>query len=77
MTAGLAFFTGAYALAWVTGFMIMFAPAGLGAREATLSALLAGQIGTPEAITVALLSRLVTTAADLLAAAATLLLTKR
>jgi len=37
--------TASYALAWLVGFIVPFAPAGLGVRELTLSTLLAGNAG--------------------------------
>lgn len=55
---------GIYALAWVAGFLFFIAPAGLGAREGVLVSLLALQLPLAEAVTIALLSRVVTTAAD-------------
>lgn len=68
---------GGYALAWVTGFLVLIAPAGLGAREATLTVTLASVVTPAEALVIALLARLTTTAADLLAAGATLLFIRR
>lgn len=64
----LALTTGAYALAWVAGFLVLFAPAGVGAREAVLLALLAGTLGTGEVLVVVLLSRVLLTAVDLVMA---------
>ena len=46
-----------FALAWCVGFVIVFLPAGFGAREAVLSFLLTGIMPLPEAISVALLAR--------------------
>ncbi len=59
-----------YALAWVCGFLVVFAPAGLGVREAVLVAVLTPALSVDEALTVALLSRAAVTAADVLAALA-------
>ncbi len=56
--------TGAYAFAWVAGFLVVFAPAGLGAREGSLIAVLALVMGLGEATAIVILSRLVATAAD-------------
>jgi len=57
---------GAYALAWVAGFLVVFAPGGLGVREAVFVALLAGTAGKSAALSVAVASRVVTVVADLL-----------
>lgn len=63
--------TGAYALAWIAGFAVVVAPAGIGAREAVLIAVLASRVDLAEASAAAILARAVVTAADLLAALAT------
>nr|WP_298926443.1 lysylphosphatidylglycerol synthase domain-containing protein [uncultured Erythrobacter sp.] len=55
---------GAYAFAWVAGFLVIIAPAGLGAREGGLIAALSLSMGLVEASAIVLLSRLVVTAAD-------------
>ena len=64
---------GGYALAWVVGFVVVFAPAGAGAREAALVAVLSPVLGTAPALVVALLSRVLLTVADLLLAGLALL----
>ncbi|PPK97781.1 hypothetical protein CLV92_103316 [Kineococcus xinjiangensis] len=73
----LALSVGGYALAWVVGFLVLIAPAGAGAREAALVAVLtagaAGALGGGGALVVALLSRVLLTVADLLLAGAALL----
>jgi uncharacterized membrane protein YbhN (UPF0104 family) len=56
--------TGAYAFAWIAGFLVFFAPAGLGAREGGLLAVLTVTMGLAEATIIVLLSRLVVTLAD-------------
>lgn len=56
---------GAYALAWVVGFLAFVAPAGVGAREAVLVALLSPVVGLAGALSVALISRVALTVADL------------
>ncbi|MFC5380248.1 lysylphosphatidylglycerol synthase domain-containing protein [Aquipuribacter nitratireducens] len=61
---------GAYALAWVVGFLAVAAPAGVGAREAVLVAVLQPGVGLGGALSVALVSRVVLTVADLGLAAA-------
>ena len=75
--ATLALVTGGYALAWVAGFIVMVAPAGLGPREAVLTVVLATVVQPGEAFLVALLSRLLVTVADLAAAAAVVLVNRR
>jgi uncharacterized membrane protein YbhN (UPF0104 family) len=60
--------TGAVAAAYLVGVVVVIAPAGVGAREATLGLLLAPTLGVPAAAAVALLSRLVHTVGDLLLA---------
>jgi uncharacterized membrane protein YbhN (UPF0104 family) len=57
--------TGAVAAAYLVGVLVVIAPAGVGAREATLGFLLAPTLGVPAAAAVALLSRLVHTVGDL------------
>jgi uncharacterized membrane protein YbhN (UPF0104 family) len=57
--------TGAVAAAYLVGVLVVIAPAGVGAREATLGLLLAPTLGVPAAAAVALLSRLVHTVGDL------------
>jgi uncharacterized membrane protein YbhN (UPF0104 family) len=56
--------TGAYALAWVVGFVVVIAPAGVGAREGMLVVALAPAMSASAATAVALVSRLVMTAGD-------------
>ena len=58
--------TGGYALAWTLGLLVVFAPAGLGVREAVLVTALAPLLDAGAALVVAALSRLVMTVADLL-----------
>jgi uncharacterized membrane protein YbhN (UPF0104 family) len=58
---------GGYALAWVVGFLVVVAPAGLGAREVVLAAVLAGQLDRGSVIAVVLLSRIATTVVDVAA----------
>lgn len=69
---GFAAAVAAFALAHAVGVLVVFAPAGVGAREAVLVALLAPALGVPGAAAVALLSRLAHALADfVLAGAAT------
>jgi uncharacterized membrane protein YbhN (UPF0104 family) len=60
---------GAYALAWVAGFVVFFAPAGAGARELSLVVLLAPVLERPEALAVAVVSRVLSVVGDLVVAA--------
>jgi uncharacterized membrane protein YbhN (UPF0104 family) len=55
---------GSFALSWLVGFLVVVAPAGLGAREAALVVMLAGVATAPQALAVALLSRFAMTIAD-------------
>ena len=61
---------GGYALAWIVGFVIVFAPAGAGGRDALLVAALGPLVGHNPALAVALVSRAVNTVSDLLVAGA-------
>lgn len=61
---------GGYAFAWCVGFVIIFAPAGAGARDALLILALGPLVGKHPALAVALVSRGVNTASDLLVAGA-------
>lgn len=61
--------TGIYAISWTAGFLFFLAPAGLGAREAVLVALLSVHMPMPQALIVAFLSRVAMTFADFLWAA--------
>lgn len=60
--------TGAFALAYTAGLLALFAPGGLVVREGVLVALLAPHLGAGPAVAVSLGSRVVLTAAELLAA---------
>jgi uncharacterized membrane protein YbhN (UPF0104 family) len=64
-----AMLTGAFALSYVVGVVIIFAPAGLGAREVTLIALTAPLLGGAAAAALALMIRLVHTVGDFTVAA--------
>ena len=61
----LALTTGGYALAWAVGFVVVIAPAGAGAREVALIAVLAPVLDQGAALVVVLLSRILFTAVDL------------
>ena len=59
---------GAFAFAFVVGFVIVFAPAGAGFREVLLAALMAPMVGTHPAAAITLVSRVATTLADVIVA---------
>lgn len=61
---------GGYAFAWCVGFVLIFAPAGAGARDVLLIAALAPVLPHGGALAVALVSRAVNTISDLLVAGA-------
>jgi glycosyltransferase 2 family protein len=61
-------YVGAYAIAWLVGFVAVYAPGGLGVREAVLVALLSGRLGTADALVVAAVSRALLTLVDLVLA---------
>jgi glycosyltransferase 2 family protein len=71
--------TGGFALAWSVGFLIIFLPAGAGAREVVLIAILGHPAGLTLAAAgaVALLSRAATLAADLITAGVSALFNQR
>ena len=68
---------GAYALAWSVGFLIIFFPGGIGPRELALIAVLAPVMPSASALVVALASRVVMTAGDLVWAGAGLAIGRR
>jgi uncharacterized membrane protein YbhN (UPF0104 family) len=47
----------AYTLAWITGFIVLFAPAGLGVREGMMTLMLSTIIATPLAIVMSFVQR--------------------
>jgi glycosyltransferase 2 family protein len=59
----------AFATAWLVGLVAIYAPGGIGVREAVLVGLLRGKIGSADALVVATASRGVMTSVDLLGAA--------
>lgn len=63
--ADLPLYLGAYAAGWAAGFVVVFAPGGLGVREAVLVALLRVRLGESEAIVLAAASRIAFTLVDL------------
>ena len=60
---------GGFAFAWSVGFLVVFAPAGAGVRDVLLVAMLGPVLGVSSATAVALVSRALMTAGDLLSAA--------
>ena len=60
---------GGFAFAWSVGFLVVFAPAGAGVRDVLLVAVLGPVLGVGSATAVALVSRALMTAGDLLSAA--------
>ncbi|WP_402467317.1 methyltransferase domain-containing protein [Isoptericola aurantiacus] len=66
----LALAVGGYALAWTVGFLLVMFPAGAGARELVLLAVLTGALPHAELLLVVLVSRVLVTLADLGFAAA-------
>ncbi len=60
--------TGAFALGWIVGLVVIIAPAGFGAREAVLILALSPLLGVAAATTVTLILRLCHTAADVVLA---------
>lgn len=69
--------TGAFALAWVVGFLVVIAPAGAGPREAVLVLGLSPVLSSSDALLVALVSRMVLVLADAAAAGVATLATRR
>ncbi len=51
--------TGGFAIGWALGYVTIFAPSGIGIREAVITAILSASIQAPEAAVYAALSRLV------------------
>jgi glycosyltransferase 2 family protein len=68
--ADLPHYMGVFALAWLAGLVAVFAPGGIGVREAVIVALLSGRLHQADAIVLAATSRIVLTATDLVLGAA-------
>jgi hypothetical protein len=64
----LAFYIGAFAVAFLAGLVAVYAPGGLGVREAVLVGLLSGRIGAADALVVAAASRLMLIVVDVVLA---------
>jgi hypothetical protein len=60
-------YIGAFSLAWLAGFVAVFAPGGVGVREAVIVGLLGSRLGEANAIVLAATSRIVLTTIDLVA----------
>jgi uncharacterized membrane protein YbhN (UPF0104 family) len=73
----IALYTGAFAAAWIVGLIAIYAPGGIGVREAVLVAILGPRIGSADALVIAAASRIVFTLADLIPAALSLPLLRR
>jgi uncharacterized membrane protein YbhN (UPF0104 family) len=65
-------YIGVFALGWLAGLVAVFAPGGIGVREAVIAALLSTRLGQADAIVLAAVSRIVLSAVDLAAAAGAL-----
>ena len=61
--SGLLLAVGAYALAWVVGFLAVFMPAGTGVREGILSLFFTGVLSSGGVLAVVLVSRIAMTVA--------------
>jgi len=59
-------FIGGNTLAWLTGFIAVITPAGLGVRELVLTSLTVGSVGTGAAVLAAVLSRIFTLISEIL-----------
>lgn len=57
-------YVGAYTAAWVVGLLAVYAPGGIGVREAVLVALLRGRLGSADALVVATAFRALQTLVD-------------
>jgi hypothetical protein len=69
-------YAGAFAAAWAVGVIALYAPGGLGVREAVLVAILRSKIGSADALVLAAASRAILAAVDLGLAATGLLLVR-
>ena len=65
----------AFAFAWLAGFLIVIAPAGIGVREAVFVLALGGALTLPDALALAILSRFMLTIVDAVLGGGALLLT--
>jgi hypothetical protein len=70
-------YIGAFAAAWLAGLFAIYAPGGLGVREAVLVALLRSKVGTADALVIAAVSRGIFTLIDVMAAGAGTIVVRR
>jgi glycosyltransferase 2 family protein len=73
----MAVYVGAFAAAWTVGVIAVYAPGGLGVREAVLVAILRGKIGSADALVLAAASRVVLAFVDIVLAGSGALLLRR
>jgi hypothetical protein len=73
----LTLYTGSFAVAWLAGLLAVYAPGGLGVREAVLVALLSRRIGAADALVVAAASRLILILVDVALAGIAVLAMRR
>jgi glycosyltransferase 2 family protein len=73
----MAVYVGAFAAAWAVGVIAVYAPGGLGVREAVLVAILRGKIGSADALVLAAASRVVLAFVDVVLAGSGALLLRR
>jgi uncharacterized membrane protein YbhN (UPF0104 family) len=73
----MAVYIGAFAAAWAIGVIAVYAPGGLGVREAALVAILRGKLGSADALVLAAASRAVLAFVDVLLAGSGVLLLRR
>ena len=66
----LALYTAIFAGSYLAGFVALFAPGGIGVREAVIAALLNSRLGPADAIVLAATSRVVLSAIDIVAGVA-------
>ncbi len=62
--SSLPFYAGTFTVAWAAGFVVVYAPGGLGIREAVIVLILGSHLGVGEAIVLAASSRIVFTVVD-------------
>ena len=71
------YFVFAYTIAWLTGFVTVFSPAGIGVRESMLIVLLSMKVSTTEAAVIAMLARVWATGTELSIAFISLIATRK
>lgn len=64
----LPYYMGAFAVAWLAGLLAIYAPGGLGVREAVLVALISSRLAAADALVIAAASRLILIVVDVLLA---------